>query len=88
MDAFDSVREAAAMLHRVVAAKRGNDLPPLALAAAAADERNSVCFGSSRGIPLSRGARATFDEQTGALCCEKCSDDAESAMLVAHEVGH
>ncbi len=88
MDAFDSIREAAAKLHRAVAAKQGNDLSPLQLVNAVASERQLKVFPLAKGDPALKGARATFDEQTGGLCYEKCANDTEAALLVAHEIGH
>ncbi|MDQ7250319.1 UvrD-helicase domain-containing protein [Dongia sedimenti] len=35
-----------------------------------------------------KGAKALFDEQSGTILCENQGNDAERALLVAHELGH
>lgn len=38
--------------------------------------------------PALKGAQALFDAQSGLICYEAQSTDAESALLIAHELGH
>jgi DNA helicase II / ATP-dependent DNA helicase PcrA len=88
MDAFEPIRKAARQLHGVAIAAGGNSSQPLALINSAISELDLELFWLPPGDPALKGARAVFDEQTGAICCVDEGDDATRAALVAHEIGH
>jgi DNA helicase-2/ATP-dependent DNA helicase PcrA len=88
MDAFEPIREKARQLHASVIAAGADEFLPLTLVRVAIREMDLELFWLPSGDPTLKGARAVFDEQTGAICCADEGDDSERAALVAHEVGH
>ena len=40
------------------------------------------------GDPALKGARAVFDDQSGAIFAEDVGNEAQRALVVAHEIGH
>jgi superfamily I DNA/RNA helicase len=88
MDAFEPIREAARQLHAEAIAAGADDSQPLMLVSRAIRELSLELFWLPDGDPTLKGARAVFDEQTGAICCADTGDDTERAALVAHEIGH
>ncbi|WP_172146561.1 ATP-dependent helicase [Pseudomonas tumuqii] len=88
MDAFESIREAAARLHGELVATGSDPLDPLALVHAAVARLDLELVWLEPGDPALKNARALFDEQSGVVCCETSGDIATRALLVAHEIGH
>jgi Zn-dependent peptidase ImmA (M78 family) len=88
MDAFETIREAAAALHAKLVAKGVDPDKPFDLATAAAADRNAELAWLPEGDPALKGARALFDEQGGIICCVDSGTPGDRASLVAHEIGH
>ena len=88
MDAFERVRDLAAGLHDTVVGGGADALNPLFLVNAAIRHLDLELIWLEAGDPALKGARALFDEQSGAVFCEQVSDPGEGAMLAAHEIGH
>jgi superfamily I DNA/RNA helicase len=88
MDAFEPIRETARQLHASVIAAGVHESQPLAMVRAAILQMDLELHWLPTGDPTLKGARAVFDEQTGAVCCADEGDDSERAALVAHEIGH
>jgi DNA helicase-2/ATP-dependent DNA helicase PcrA len=88
MDAFETIRAAAATLHsKLVAAGVDADKPMELVAAAVADLDLELAW-LPENDPALKGARALFDEQGGIICCLAKGSPGERACLVAHELGH
>ena len=88
MNAFDSIRDRAAILHKSVVAEGVDPLNPESIVIAAAGKLTLEVAFLSPGDPALKGAKALFDEQAGAVCCEDLGDKVAKALLVAHELGH
>lgn len=89
MDAFEAIRIQAADLHGKVAVAASELMSPLALVNAAVKllDLEPVAW-LPVGDPALKGARAVFDEQSGAIFAEDKGDEATRALLIAHEIGH
>lgn len=88
MDAFDSIRDQAAQLHDKVVSTGVDPLNPSELVQAAVQDMDLRLAWLAAGDPALKGARASFDDQSGTICCEAIGDASERALLAAHEVGH
>lgn len=88
MDAFDSVRKAATELHDQLVSSGTNPLDPMQLVQGAIKARELELHWLQVDDPLLKGARALFDDQSGAVCCQDIGTPGERAVLVAHEIGH
>ena len=86
MEAFERVRAAAGELNELLVDAGADPLDPLALAADAHRDLETVYLPA--GDPGLKGARAVLDEQLGAIFCEDASIGADRALLLAHEIGH
>ncbi len=88
MDAFETIRAAAAALHsKLVAAGADPDKPMDLVVAAVADLDLELAW-LPENDPALKDARALFDEQGGIICCLDKGTPGERACLVAHELGH
>ena len=87
MDSFEPIRAAAERLHQQVA---GGAAPkkPMELVNAAIDHLELQLTWLARGDPALKGARAVFDDQSGAIFAEDIGDVSQRALVVAHEIGH
>src|SRR5689334_7305155 len=88
MDAFESIRTAAAALRSELAKTRNNTARSLDLAESAARHLELDIVWVEADDPQLKGARAAFDQQGGLIVCAKDGDASERAMRVAHEIGH
>ena len=88
MDAFEPVRDAAADLHFQLAAAAAVPPQPMELVDAAIGYLDLELAWLPSGDPALKGARAVFDEQSGAIFAEDAGETGERALLVAHEIGH
>ena len=88
MDGFESIRQTAVQLHDELVQAGQEHFDPLTLVQAAADYLDIELVWLEPGDPALKNAHALFDEQSGMICCEKVSDPATCALLVAHEIGH
>jgi DNA helicase-2/ATP-dependent DNA helicase PcrA len=88
MDAFETIRDSAAHLHGELVAAGVSPVNPAQLVREALRKLDLELFLLPPGDPALRGARALFDAQSGAICCEIVADPIEGALLIAHEVGH
>ena len=88
MDAFEPIRECARKLHSTVVAGGVDASQSMVLINAAISYLELELIWLPLGDPALKGARAVFDEQTGAVCCIDEDADAERAAIVAHEIAH
>jgi DNA helicase II / ATP-dependent DNA helicase PcrA len=88
MDAFEPVRQSAARLHEEAVAAGADPLNPMSVVTEVIKRLDLELCWLPADDPTLKGARALFDEQSGTICCEDTGDDAERAVLVAHEIGH
>jgi superfamily I DNA/RNA helicase/Zn-dependent peptidase ImmA (M78 family) len=88
MDSFEPIRQAAAALREELVAADVDPFRPLDLVKAAVEKREIELTFLVKGHTALKGARALYDEQSGAIVCEAVTDDGEAAQLVAHELGH
>lgn len=91
MDGFDPVRFAANELHEATLSAGGDPLDPLGFVTHAIDALESLeleLVWLEPDDPGLKGARASFDDQAGLVCCERSGTHSERALLVAHELGH
>lgn len=89
MDNFSHARETALQLYKeLTAGKKLNELDPFAVVSAAAQHLGLELAFPVKDDPILKGARATFDDQAGLICCEDVGTAAEKALLIAHEIGH
>jgi DNA helicase II / ATP-dependent DNA helicase PcrA len=88
MDSFDQVRLKASRRSNSVIQEGCNPLKPLAVVEAAAKSLELDLIELSSGDPALKGARALYDDQSGAICFEQTSVVADRALLIAHELGH
>jgi hypothetical protein len=86
MDSFDQVRLKASRRSNSVIQEGCNPLKPLAVVEAAAKSLELDLIELSSGDPALKGARALYDDQSGAICFEQTSVVADRALLVAHRV--
>src|SRR5258708_25718735 len=88
MDAFETIRAAAAGLKsKRVAVGAAPDKPMDLVVAAVADLDLELAW-LPENDPALKDARALFDEQGGIICCLDKGTPGERACLVAHELGH
>lgn len=88
MDSFDQVRFKASFRSQSVLAAGCDPLQPLAVVEAAAKSLELDLIELPSGDPALKGARALYDDQSGAICFEATSAAADRALLIAHELGH
>jgi DNA helicase II / ATP-dependent DNA helicase PcrA len=88
MDAFETIRDAAAALHSKLDTKGVDPDKPLDLVEAAAADREIEVAWLPEGDPALKGARALFDEEGQIICCVDKGTAGDRACLVAHELGH
>lgn len=87
MDGFDTIRARARALRRKLAFGTTPATGWTVVNAAALELKLEVYL-LATDDPVLKGARATFDEQTRAICCVETADAPTRATLLAHEVGH
>lgn len=88
MDSFDQVRLKASLRSSLVLGAGCNPLKPIAVVEAAAKSLELDLIELPSGDPALKGARALYDDQSGAICFEQTSAVADRALLIAHELGH
>jgi superfamily I DNA/RNA helicase/CRISPR/Cas system-associated exonuclease Cas4 (RecB family) len=88
VEPFELIRARAAALNHEVVASGTDPSDPLAVALAAASSRDLEVHWLPPKDAALKGARALYDDQSGIICCERDSDPAVRALLVAHELGH
>ncbi len=88
MDAFQPIRDIAARLHGELVADGIDPWRPSALIEAAVSKLGLEIAWLPPTDPALKGARASYDDQSGLICCEDVGSDAQRAMLAAHEIGH
>ncbi|MFZ0693492.1 MAG: UvrD-helicase domain-containing protein, partial [Alphaproteobacteria bacterium] len=88
MDAFETIRAAAATLHSKLTAAGADPGRPMDLVAAAVADLDLELAWFPENDPALKGARALFDQQGGVICCLDQGSPGERACLVAHELGH
>ena len=88
MDSFDQVRLKASRRSNSIIETGCNPLKPLAVVEAAAKSLELELIELPSGDPALKGARALYDDQSGAICFEQTSEEADRALLIAHELGH
>lgn len=88
MDVFEPIRAKASHLHAELAAASEEMLAPSLLVEAAVKHLDLELVWLPSGDPALKGARALFDEQSGAICAVDEGNAAERALLIAHEIGH
>src|SRR5437879_8589400 len=88
MEAFEAIRNMAARLHADVVSAGADPLRPMVLAEAAIRQLELELLWLEPGNPALKGARALFDDQSGAVICENSGEPGERAQLVSHEIGH
>src|SRR5436309_12058872 len=87
MDSFEPIRKAAEDLHHQ-AAGDGTPKKPMELVNAAIKHLKLELTWLPTGDPALKGARAVFDDQSGAIFAEDIGDESQRALVVAHEIGH
>lgn len=88
MDSFEPIRRAATALRDELVAADIDPFRPLDLVKAAVEKREIELIFLEKGHTALKGARALYDDQSGAIMCEVVADDGEAAQLAAHELGH
>ncbi len=88
MDAFEPVREAASRLHHALSGGSGVLKQPMELVTAALAHLKIDIVWLAPGDPALKGARAVFDDQSGAIFAEDTGEPPDRALLLAHEIGH
>jgi superfamily I DNA/RNA helicase len=88
MDSFDQVRLKASLRSNWIIQADCDPLKPLAVVEAAAVSLKLELIELPSGDPALKGARALYDDQSGAICFEQTSGIADRALLIAHELGH
>ena len=88
MDGFEPVRAAATDLHEAVLSIGCDPLDPLALVKTAMDHLDLELVYLPAADPALKGARALFDEQSGAIFCDGSESACDRVLLVAHEIAH
>jgi DNA helicase II / ATP-dependent DNA helicase PcrA len=88
MEAFEAIRDSAALLHRELVSPGIDPAKPMALVEAALSRFDLEVFWLKPEDPALKGARAVFDEQSGSIFCEEVADIGERALLIGHEIGH
>jgi Zn-dependent peptidase ImmA (M78 family) len=88
MDAFETIRAAAAALHGKLVAAGADPDKPMELVTAAIRDLDLELAWLPESDPELKGARALFDEQAGVICCLDQGSPGERACLLAHELGH
>src|SRR5579863_4705234 len=88
MEAFEPIRDIATRLHTLLVSAGADPLRPMGLAEAAIRKLELELVWLERGNQALKGARALFDDQSGAVICENSGEPGERAQLVAHEIGH
>jgi UvrD-like helicase family protein/uncharacterized protein DUF955 len=88
VEAFESIRVAAANLHDELVAGGIRPDRPMDLVLAALKHFDLELAWLPPGDPALKGARALFDHQGGIICCADEGDTATRACLIAHEIGH
>lgn len=88
MDSFDQVRLKASLRSHSILQKGCDPLQPLAVVEAAAKSLELDLIELPSGDPALKGARALYDDQSGAICFEATAAMADRALLIAHELGH
>src|ERR1700722_1483745 len=88
MDSFDQVRLKASLRSSLVLRAGCNPLKPLAVVEVVAKSLGLDLIELPSGDPALKGARALYDDQSGAICFEETAAVADRALLIAHELGH
>lgn len=88
MEAFELIHRQASALHDKVVAAGADPFDVSALVLAVAADRGLEVVFVPKGDPGLKGARALFDDQTGAILCSSDGSETDRALLVAHEIGH
>jgi superfamily I DNA/RNA helicase len=88
MDAFEQVRRWAVELHDAVVSAGANALEPMSLVQGAIEHLELELYWLPPDDPALKGAQATFDAQSGIVCCKDEGSPAERALLAGHEIGH
>jgi Zn-dependent peptidase ImmA (M78 family) len=88
MDSFDQVRLKASLRSRSILQAGCDPLQPLAVVEATAKSLELDLIELPSGDPALKGARALYDDQSGAICFEETAAMADRALLIAHELGH
>ena len=88
MDSFDQVRLKASLRSHSILQAGCDPLQPLAVVEAAAKSLELDLIELPSGDPALKGARALYDDQSGAICFEETAAMADRALLIAHELGH
>lgn len=88
MEAFEPIRDIAARLHTELVSEGADPFEPMVLVKAAIQKLKLELVWLEPGNPALKGARALFDDQSGAVICENSGEPGERAQLVAHEIGH
>ncbi|TBG96064.1 ATP-dependent helicase [Rhizobium leguminosarum] len=88
MEAFELIRRQASALHDKAVADGADPFDVSALVLAVAAHRELDVVFVPKDDPGLKGARALFDDQTGAILCSSDGSETDRALLVAHEIGH
>jgi DNA helicase-2/ATP-dependent DNA helicase PcrA len=88
MDAFEPVREVASRLHVSLYGENPVLKQPMELVTAALAHLKIDLAWLPQGDPVLKGARAVFDDQSGAIFAEDIGEPSDRALLLAHEIGH
>lgn len=88
MDAFEPVREVASQLHLLLCGGNPVLQQPMELVTAALAHLKIDLAWLPQGDPILKGARAVFDDQSGAVFAEDVGEPCARALLLAHEIGH
>ena len=87
MEAFEAIRNMAARLHADVVSAGADPLGPMGLAEAAIRKLELELVRLEPGSPALKGARALFDDQSGAVICDNSGEPGERAQLVSPVIG-
>jgi DNA helicase II / ATP-dependent DNA helicase PcrA len=88
MDAFETIRGAAAALRSALGEASGDSARSMDVVEAAARHLELEVIWVHPDEPQLKGARATFDHQAGLILCATGGDSCDCTMRVAHEIGH
>jgi DNA helicase-2/ATP-dependent DNA helicase PcrA len=88
MEVFDQVRGEASRLHELLVARGADPMSPMSLIKGATEHLELEIYWLPPGDPALKGARASFDAQSGLVCCETAGTVGERALAVGHEIGH
>src|SRR4051794_13926561 len=88
MESFEPIFKSSDRLHDESVFDGAGAFNPISLVGGGLRKLKLELVWLQSGDPALKGAKALFDEQSGAVLCEMAGEPADRAQLVAHEIGH